>query len=103
MWLENIGRDIAYAARLLRKSPGFTLVVVITLALGIGANTAIFSFFHGVLLRPLPLRDPDRAVIMQQSAGQTGHIKADGVGLFSADYLEIKQAMPTFADAATYT
>ena len=103
MWLENLGRDCVYAARTLRKSPGFTLVVIVTLALGIGANTAIFSFFYGVLLRPLPLTDPDRAVIMQQARGQTGHIKFDGVGLFSADYLDLKRSVRSFTDAATYS
>jgi putative ABC transport system permease protein len=102
MWLEDLRQDVGYGLRLLRKTPGFTLVVVLTLALGIGANTAIFSFFHSVLLRPLPLTDPDHVVIFQQTPGQTGHIKAEGVGLLSGDYLDIKQNSRTLSDAATY-
>lgn len=102
MWLQDLRQDVGYGWRMLRKTPGFTLVIVLTLALGIGANTAIFSFFHSVLLRPLPLTDPDRVVIFQQAPGRSGHIKAEGVGLLTADYLDIKRNSRTLSDAATY-
>jgi len=59
-WLESIVQDIRYGLRQLRKSPGFTLTVVITLALGIGANTSVFTLVHGVLERSLPVSDPSR-------------------------------------------
>jgi predicted permease len=71
--VESIARDVQYAIRTLRNAPGFTTVAVLTLALGIGANTAIFGLIDALMLRQLPVRDPDQLVVLTRiQGGQSG-------------------------------
>jgi predicted permease len=76
IWLEQLVKDLRFSLRMLRKNPSFTLVAVLTLALGIGANAAIFSLVRGVLLRPLVNRDEGRLIYI--------HMTIDGVGVPSS-------------------
>ena len=67
--MQALLQDLHFAFRQLRKTPGFTLTVILTLALGIGATTAIFSLVEGILLRPLPFSDPERLVLVGDHLG----------------------------------
>ena len=78
--LDSLVRDVRYGIRALLRSPGFTLVAVVSLALGIGANTTIFSVANAVLYRALPFDDPDRLVVIYEAKHETGTI-ADTVAL----------------------
>src|SRR5207302_3178101 len=94
-------QDLRYALRQLGRSPGFTVVAVLTLALGAGANSLLFSVIHAVLLRPLPYPDPDRIVsIALVPRGKTiGRLDAQ-VSHWS--YLEWRDESRSFAELAAY-
>ena len=73
IWLERMTQDLRYGVRMLAKNPGFTAVAVLTLALGIGANTAIFSLMNALMLRTLPVKNPNQLVLF--GAGKWGGIQ----------------------------
>jgi putative ABC transport system permease protein len=95
--METLIKDIRYAVRSLLKRPGFTAVALITLALGIGANTAIFSVLNAVLLRALPYADADRIVRIDETEGR------GGMGVSPPDLLDFQQQNHSFENIAAYT
>ncbi|MBA0088366.1 MAG: ABC transporter permease [Acidobacteria bacterium Pan2503] len=97
-WFENLAQDVRYGLRTLRKSPGFAAVAVLTLALGIGANTLMFSLVNGVLLRPLPYRHPDRLTMVWEKGRDGSH---ENVGY--ATYLDWKTQNKSFEELAIYS
>ena len=100
LWVENIAADIRYAVRALRHNPAFTIVVAITLALGIGANTAIFSVVRGVLLKPLPHRDGGRLVYLRQSADGPGR---ENLTFSVPEVRDLRDGAPSFVGIAEYS
>ncbi len=83
VWLDRLLRDMRFGLRSLAKSPGFTVTAIVTLALGIGANTAVFSVMNAVLLRSLPVADPDRLVYLRTSNPPRGTGTIDSNQTFS--------------------
>src|SRR5580698_4829250 len=98
--LENAGRDLRYSLRSLRKSPAFTAVAILVTALGIGANTSVFTVVNGVLLRPLPFPRPDRLFFISNTpkslSAQFGPLMSDG------QYLEFRKLDQQFEHIASF-
>ena len=93
--------DLRYALRILAKSPAFTIVSILTLALGIGANTAMFSVVDGVLLRPLPFQDPQRLVALGEFDTRTGRTSTQG-SLSYPDLMDVRARNHSFAAVAAF-
>ena len=98
-FIEDLVQDLRYGLRMLRKNPGFASIAVLTLALGIGANAAIFSVVYGVLLRPLPYAEDDRLVTLSQSYPQKG---LDTWGLSQANFALYRDHNQVFESIAAY-
>jgi predicted permease len=99
-FLETLPQDVRFGLRLLAKSPGFTMVAVSTLALGIGANSAVFSIVDTVLLRPLPYDHPEQLYIVSESLPQLGG--RDEVGVSAAEFLDYRDRNRSFSQVASY-
>jgi predicted permease len=102
-WLADAVRDVRYGARTLARNPGFTLVAILTLALGIGANTAIFSLINAVMLRPLAVRDAQQLRFFGPAlaTGSTGFTPNGSTQLFSyAFFRDFRRSNPVFEDVA---
>jgi putative ABC transport system permease protein len=100
MWLETTLRDVQYALRGLRRNPGFAITAIVSLALGIGASLSIFAVADGLLLRPLPFREPDRIVMVWER-----HVRQDGSAynpISPGNYFDWKKQNHVFASMAAF-
>ena len=96
-WIDDMRQDVGYALRSLKRTPGFTLAAVVTLAVGIGATTAIYSVVDRVLLQPLPFKDSDRLVYVREPQRPTTMM-----GVNRQEYLEWRSKMTSMSGLAAY-
>ncbi len=97
--METLLQDIRYGCRMLARNPGFTAIAVLTLAIGIGASTAIFSVVDTVLLRPLPYQQPDRLVVVSETLPK---MSSDELGVSAAEYQDYRDRNHSFSQVAAY-
>src|ERR1700690_2733230 len=95
--MQTLLQDIRYGIRMLAKNPGFTVVAVLTLALGIGANTALFSVVNAVLLKALPFHQPDRLVALYQNK-----VQFQRASISYPNFLDGQRQTRTFASMAAF-
>lgn len=98
--LDALTRDVRHAVRTLARTPGYALVFILTLGLGIGANTAMFSAVNGVLLRPLPHEDGDRLVYLHLSAPDAGY---DNVGFSVPELADFRAGIRSLEEVAEFS
>src|SRR6185437_15408036 len=98
-WLERFGQDIRYGFRILKHNPGFTLVAILALGLGIGANTALFSVVYGVLLKPLPYEQGNQLVVLHQAFQKSGQ---NNVGFSVKELQDYRQQSRSLAQVEEY-
>jgi putative ABC transport system permease protein len=97
--ISELGQDVRYGLRQLRRNPGFTLVAVLTLALGIGANTAMFSVIDAVLLRPLPFPNPSQLIALHEGVPKQGY---PTMGFSPPDFAAFEQSQKSFGAVASF-
>src|SRR5271165_5571316 len=96
--MEALLQDLRYSLRMLARSPGFAVGVIFTLALGVGVNTAFFSVANFVVLRPLPVSDPGRLVVLAMHEKATSEI----LDVSYPDFLDYRKQCNAFSDVAAY-
>ena len=96
--METLWQDIRYGLRMLARKPGFTAVAVLTLALGIGANTTIFSLVNAVLLRPLPVADPHRLVSVYRGSTRDNAVHS----ISYPNYVSLREQSETLSGLAAF-
>src|SRR5690348_13304929 len=100
LWLERLIQDARYALRSLRRAPVFAAVAILTLALGIGATTAMFTVVRGILLRPLPFQEPDRLMLVMHAPDRM--VRFAGPAMNEHEYVDYRRFTKAFAATTTY-
>src|SRR6476660_1942823 len=103
VWLERLWQDLRYGGRMLAASPGFACIAILSLAIGIGANCAIFSFADALLLRPLPVPRPGELLTVGSRLSVEAFGGASGINTSYRDYVDLRDRNKSFEGLAAYS